>query len=820
MFRNYALLFLRNLNRQKLFSIINLLGLTAGIASTLAIYLYVRDDFSHDRFHKNVHRIYRVNQTNIWDEKDHNQIARTGPGVAQALNAELPEIELITSIHSINNFLVSYLNESKEVVAYDQENILAADSNFFKMFTFEVLKGNPETCLLQPQSVVLTESTARKYFGNDELLGKTLLINKDEKSQPFEVTAIVKDISDNSYIDFEMLMSITSFSKVKENRWSWVWTQLETFILLDKNSDIENTRLKLTPIPRKYAEATLQAAMGMSFDDYLKKGRSWELYLQPFAQIHLYSDQVVGNSKVIGNIKITYTLAAAAIFIIMLSCINFMNLSTAQFTRRIKEASIRKILGLGRKELGLGYFFEALAFCFLALIFAFASVQILMPWINQITGKNLEMNLIRDSGLVTLLVLLLLSMSILSGSFPALFLTAFQPVEAIKGKLKTGREGKRFRDGFVVIQFAVSIVLIICTSIVFQQLNFLSEKSLGFDKENLLVLDHVERVGNGKSFTNAISNIPGVVGSSYCGSLPLYMGSDVFRPEGTGDKDFKLHFAEADENYLSTLKIPLLIGRNFSLDNQGDESSVILNETAVNTLGWKMDESIIGKIIDYPNENTKFEVMGVIRDYHFNSLETRIEPMAIFHINSKVFSRMRFSLVRVNPQNSKAWESTFIALKRIWKQHAGDLPFKYEFLDQAFASRLQSQQQFASYLRIMASLALFIACLGLLGMVTYTLEQRTKEIGIRKISGATVWNILALISQGYSKLIVIAFVVGAPISYWLMQRWLEDFGNRITVSGLVFIITGVGTLLFSLLVTSYHALKAAHTNPIDVLKDE
>lgn len=819
MLKNYFVIFVRNLRRQKLFSIINLLGLTAGIASTLVIYLYVRSDFSHDRFHKYADRIYRVNQTNIWGEND-QQLARTGPGVAQALIAELPEVEMVTSIHTAGDFIVSYIDASKQVVAHDQSNLLAADSNFFKVFSFQVVKGNPETCLLQSQTIVVTESTSRKYFGDEDPIGKLLQIGTGENSRTFEITAVVKDVSDDSYIDFDMLMSMASFPRVKRNQLSWMWTQLETFILFNKNTDIETTRTKLKPIPRKYAEATLRGSMNMSFDDYLKTGKSWELYLQPLTQIHLHSDDVVGNYNITGNLKITYTLVGTAVFIILLSCINFMNLSTAQFTRRVKEASIRKILGLGRRELGLGYFLEAFAFCLLALATALAFTQVLLPWFNVITGKTLEMNLVRDSRLMMIMLFLLLSMSLLSGSFPALFLSAFHPVEAMKGKLKTGREGKVFRNGLVVVQFTVSFVLIICTTIVFQQLNFFSEKNLGFNKENLLVINHVERIENGATLTNAISNIPGVVSTSFCAAIPLYMGNDVFKPENNGDKDFKLNFAAVDEHYLPTLGVELLVGRNFSTSDSADIDRVILNETAVKTLGWNANESVIGKVIDYPNESTKFQVVGLVRDYHYTSLEKRIEPMAIFHIKSKVYNQNKFALIRIAPQDSKAWESTFIALKKVWKQHAGDLPFDYKFVDQAFASKLQTQKQFGTSLRIMASLALLIACLGLLGMVIYTLEQRTKEIGIRKISGAGVWNILVLISQGYTKLIVIAFALGAPVSYWLIQQWLQDFGNRIAPSLWVFVLTGLGTLLFSFIITSYHSVKAALTNPIDVLKDE
>lgn len=817
MLKNYFILFVRNLGRQKLFSIINLLGLTAGLTSTLVIYLYVRNDFSHDRFHENADRIYRINQTNLLGDND-QQLARTGPGVAQALSAELPEVEMVTSIHTPGNFLVSYIGPSRDVIAYDEENVLAADSNFFRMFSFQIVKGNAKMCLVQPQSIVLTESTAQKYFGGAEPIGKLLQVGTGETSRTFEVTGIVKEIGTDSYIDFDMLLSLASFPRAKGD--SWVWTQLETFVLLDKNSDIDNTRKKLEPIPRKHAEGSLQGAMNMSFDDYLKAGKSWELYLQPLTKIHLYSSDVVGNLNIVGNIKIVYTLVGSAIFIIILSCINFMNLSTAQFTRRIKEASLKKILGLGRKELGLGYFVEGFAFCLIALIAAIASIQILLPWLNLTTNKRLQFDLFGDSGLLIIMISLLFIMSILSTSFPALYLTAFQPMDGIKGKLRTGQGGKRLRSLLVVVQFTVSIVLIISTTLVFQQLVFVSEKDLGFNKENLLVIDNVERVENGETLTNAIADIPGIVTTSFCASVPLRMGSDIFEPRNYGYKDFKLNFAAADENYLSALGAELIIGRNFSATSPADINRVILNETAVKALEWKMDESVIGKIIDYPNESTKFQVMGVVRDYHFNSLETRIEPMAVFHIKSKVYSNHKFALVRIAPQDREAWQSTIMAIKKVWKRHAGDIPFKYEFVDETFASKLQTQQQFGKALQIMSSLTLLIASLGLLGMVIYSLEQRTKEIGIRKISGASVWNILVLISREYTKLIVIAFAVGAPLSYWLIQQWLQDFGNRITISAWIFVLTGLGTLSLSFLITSYHSVKAALMNPVHVLKDE
>jgi putative ABC transport system permease protein len=824
MIKNYFVLFVRNLTRQKLFSFINLLGLTVSMMSTLLIFLYVRHEFSFDRFHKDADRIYRVNQTFIWGESSNNQFASTGPGVAFALEAELPEVELITSIHTPGNFIISYTNPAKEVVTFEQDKILAADTNFFRMFNFPMTKGQPQTALRQAQTLVMTESTAKKYFGSENPVGKLVRLGSlggGDEQKTYEVTGVVKDTPDNSYIQFNVLLSMNSFPQIKRMNWSWVWTQLETFIRLDKTADVANTRAKLVKIPRKYAEETLRKAMNTSYDEYIKSGKKWELFLQPMTDIHLPSGVVYNRLNDSGEIKVVYSFIGAAIFIILLSCVNFMNLSMAQFTRRIKEASVRKILGLGRRQLGLGYFLEALTYCLIALVAAFALAQLLLPGFNLITGQRLEIDLINNPGLAGALLTLAVLMALLSSCYPAFFLSAFHPVEAMRGKLKTGREGKFFRNSLVVFQFSVSIVLMVCTAVVFQQLNYVSEKDPGFDRDNLVVIKHVEGIKDQESFAQATLNVPGVLNGSLCTSAPpAIWGGDTFSAEGMNGKTFPLNYTMADERYIPTLDIKLRIGRNFSADIAGDADRVVLNEAAIKKIGWVMDESIVGKKLEYHDKT--FEVAGVMADFNYWSLATPIEPMAVFHIKGKNMydSERDFVTLRVAGQNSKSWETTISQLNTLWKVHAGDSPFQYEFVDQAFAETFKTQRQFGKVLTVMASLAILIACLGLLGIIIYSLEQRSKEIGIRKVSGASVWNILTLISKGYTKLIVLAFVIGAPLSYWMMQQWLKDFAYRIAPSPLIFVLVGSGILILAILITSYHSVKAAMMNPMEVLRDE
>ncbi len=825
MIKYNLLLFIRNLRRQKLFSVINLLGLTVSLASTILIYLYVNHEFSFDSFHHHADRLYRVNQTFIWAENNASQFSRTGPGVANALKEELPEVELVTSLHTPGPFIVSYQAPSGEIISFEENDVFAADTNFFKVLNFPIIKGDADNAFRGANKLVMTKSTAEKYFGDADPVGKLVRVTglNGDQLLTYEVTAVVEDTPDNSTIQFDVLLSMDNFP-VKRLYGSWVWTQLETFVLLRDKADIAQVREKLKLIPRKRADETIRGAMGMSYDEYIASGKKWELFLQPVTSIHLPEQSVVGSFPDTGNIKIIYSFIGAALFIVILSCINFMNLSTAQFTRRLKEVSVRKIMGLGKKQLGASYFIEALIFCSVALLVAIGMTQLSLPLFNDSTGKSLHFDMLNDPKLLMMLIGIILLMAVVSSSYPAFFLTGFHPVEAIKGKLRVGREGKWFRNGLVVFQFSVSIILIICTAIVFQQLNYVSEKDLGFNKENLMVLKHVEGLKNPESLRNEALTLPGVVTASWCSSTPpeVYNG-DTFSAEGLNGKGFSLNFTSIDENYIPTLGIKLRFGRNYSEKYPGDKDRVIVNEATIRKLGWPLDESVIGKKVLYPNnDNASFEIIGVAYDFNYWTLANSIEPMAMFHLkNEKIYhENRRFIVLKIEPQDVSEWHSTLASTESLWKKHSSGTPFDYRFVDQTFADSFRTQQQFGKVLTSMASLAILIASLGLLGMIVYALEQRTKEIGIRKVSGATAWNILVMISKGYTNLIIVAFIIGAPLSYWLMIIWLEDFAYRVTPSIWIFVSAGACTLLVAVLITSYHSIKAALRNPVEVLRDE
>lgn len=824
MLRYSLLLFVRNLNRQKLFSVINLLGLSAGMISTLLIFLYVQRELSFDQFHEKAPNIYRINQTFIWGDNDPNQFASLGPGVAYAILADIPEAKQVVRVHPGGDYLITNAASKTDIKTFEQKNILAADSNFFQVFTFPLIKGNEETALKKPASVILTEKTALKYFGTTDALGKLLqfatIIPSGKIEFACEVTGIAKDLPENSYIQFEMLMSINTNPRVAKSNEQWFWTTFETFVLLDEHSTPEVLQAKLDQLPRKYAGPWLERATGQSFDDYLKSGKKWELFVQPLTDIRLHSSNIYNRLSDTGNLTIVYVLTGVMVFIVLLSCINFMNLSTAQYLRRIKESSLRKIMGSNQNQLALHFFSEAFIFCCIAAVIGLGVTQLVLPYYNTLAGTNLHLGVNGTAEIVLVVLGLILLMSILSGSYPAIFLSRHSAVDAIKGKLRTGRQGKLLRNGLVTFQFFISMSLLAGTIVVFQQMHFLAQKDIGFNRSNLMVVDRLEWVNDTKALRNELKNIPGVEEASWSSSVPpnLYDG-DSFRREGS-DVLMPVNFCKADDEYVKTLQLDIKIGRNFSEEIPGDKERVILNETAVRSFGWNVDESVLGKKIEYPGRGS-YEIVGIVRDFHYWTIQTPIQPMAIFHKESSMYSgQTHFMVLRVKPGDTEELKTLIAGVNKSWSKFAGDQPFQYSFVDEAFNRAFQSEEKFSHGLTVFAAMAILIASLGLLGMIIFTLEQRLKEIGIRKVVGASVAGIWGLMVREYVYLILLAIGLSIPVSVWLLSHWLNNFSYHTQISPLAFAVAGGAILLIAIVVTSYHVIKAANTNPVNVLRDE
>lgn len=819
MLRYFAVLFFRNLRRQKLFSTINILGLTAGIVSTIMIYLYVQHEKSYDRFHTHAENIYRINQTFIWGEHDDNLFASLGPGVATALKTELPEAKEVTRIYPPGNFLVSNSENKNDIRSFDEDKILAGDSNFFSVFTFPLLKGNPKTALKHAHTVVLTESTAKKYFDDINPIGKILIFEEKGEKITMEVTGVVADTPENSYIQFDMLMSMMTLPRIQLSNDQWLWTMFETFVLLDENANIPSIEARLRKMPRQYAEATLKNAMHQTFDEYEKNGKKWELFIQPLTSIRLHSNNIYNRLSDVGNITTVNVLTGVEIFIILLSCINFMNLATAQYTRRIKESSIRKVLGSDKVQLSLNFFAEAFMFCLISAAFAIGIVQLMLPIFNYMSGVPLSFDIVHNPQLLLLVFVLVLAMSLISGSYPAIFLSKFSAVETMKGKLTTGKGGQAIRNSLVIVQFVISMVMIVFTIVVFDQINFLGKKDIGFTRENLMVISNAEWAGDGESFVNELATIPGVEHVSFNSSVPpnLFDG-DQFGAVGT-DKFIPINYTKADEDYIPTLNLKLLVGRNFSKDTPADSGRVILNENAVTALGWAVDENVIGKKLTY--YGSQFEIIGIIKDFNYWALELPIQPMAIFHAKSTRIFTVGKRFVGIRTSSSQIDNQALIAASKAkWEKFAGTYPFRYSFVDKDFASTYLSQERFGSVLSVFAGLAILIASLGMLGMIIYNLEQRTKEIGIRKVIGATTLNIWTLVFKNYLYLMLAAFAISIPCCIMLLNAWLENFLHRIDITAWPFLIAMTSILVTAFVITAYHVVKAAQMNPVHVLKDE
>ncbi|HZY79864.1 MAG TPA: ABC transporter permease, partial [Cyclobacteriaceae bacterium] len=613
MLKNSVLLFIRNLRRQRLFSFVNLLGLCVSLTTTLLIYIYVRHEFSFDNFHKDIERIYRVNQTYFWTDNETAQFARTGPGVAYSVREDIPEIELLTSIHTAGNFVISYTTPSSDIIAIEQRIVYAVDTNFFKMFDFGFVHGNEEGALREVNTLVFRKEVAEAYFGKNNPVGQTVMVGEGTARKAFEVTGVV-DVPENSSIQFDVLFPLKNYPMASKS-WTWVWTQLETYIKIAPNANMNDVYAKLAKVPQRHLGETLEGVFNTNYEDYIKSGKKWDLFLQPMTELHMPTTAVIGNSMDSASKEVLLSLIGVSVFIVLLSCVNFTNLSIAQFTRRVKDTSLRKILGMGKRELTISAVFEAVTFCLISLVIAMAVTQMLLPAFSLLTGRPLRLDLLEDPNLLPGAIVLAIVMALVSSVYPVIYLNSFNPVEGIKSKSLRGPQKSYFQNGIVVFQFAVSIVLVICTAIVFQQLKFASTKDVGFDKENLALVDHMGLQKNAESIAEQLRSVPGVIDASWCSSAPPQVwDGDGFSVEGS-DKPFNLTFTRGDESYIPTLGIKLKFGRNILKENPADKNAVLLNESALRTIGWPVDESSIGRTISYDNE--KFTLVGIMTDFNF-----------------------------------------------------------------------------------------------------------------------------------------------------------------------------------------------------------
>ncbi|HTR27871.1 MAG TPA: ABC transporter permease [Puia sp.] len=824
MLKNYLKVAWRNMQRNKMNSLINVSGLSIGMACVILIVLYVRDELSYDRFLRGADHIFQVNMTTMDNGVLNTTGGNTAPAVGPALVSTYPEIESYIRIYRPGDVTVRYEQNTRTANYFTESQVLAVDSNFLQVFNFPIAAGDAASCLQQPNSIVISESTAKKYFGDTHAIGKILLYDTDKK--PFIVTAVVKNVPGQSTFQFDMLVPIRTYPEVKRRSWNWGWLQVNTYVKLRDNTPIDKPAI--TALEAKFPIMVKEHAFlhqDQTYEEFIKKGGRMDYSLMPFLKVHLYANSMNVPARLtnLGDIKYIYIFSAIALFVIILACVNFINLSTAQSATRAKEIGIRKVMGSGRAQLRLQFLIEALLYSSLATLLALVLVSLALPPFNAIAGKTLTFSSIFTNRTWTLVAALGMLTGMLAGVYPAFYLTSFNPVTAIKGMklFKTNIGALFIRNGLVVLQFGIAITLIICTLIVFRQLKYIQEKNLGLNKENVVVLSYTKRLGNHEeAFRQELAKQRFVVDASISSSIPTKVNfGDGYAPEQTETdkpliKDIGLSSFLVDDDFIPTLGLQIVQGRGFSRDFS-DSTSVILNQTAAEMIGWK---NAIGKYLDYPGNSQRFKVIGIVKDFNLTSLRESIEPFALFHASSKTYGlKTSYISARLAPGNVK---DQLHRMEALWKSFAPDTPFDYAFLDAEFNALYRSEQRMGSVFGIFTFLSIFVACLGLFGLSVFTSERRKKEIGVRKVLGASNGSIVALLSVDFLRLVVLSVVFAFPVAWISMNEWLKDFVYRAAIGWSVFLVAGSSAIMIALLTIGFQAIKAAIANPANSLRTE
>jgi putative ABC transport system permease protein len=788
--------------RQKGYSFINIAGLSVGIAATLIIITYIIDETGYDKMHAGVERMYRIASAGRL-QGTAMEIATSPAPVAEAIQKEIPQIEEVVRVGAFRTMPIGY--EDKH---FTEQIVAAADSNFFKFFSFEVVKGNPETFLKGVNKIVITESIAKKYFGNEDPIGK-IMVRGSEKSVS-EVTGVVKDVPANSHIQFDLVLSGESWEYMKNTQWTS--NNLYTYFKIREDANIAEVREQLNKMAETNIGAEIEKYVGMSFKDFKAQGNDFGFFIQPMLDIHLnsnLSDEFVPN----GNIQYLYIFGVIAAFIILVACINFMNLSTARSANRAKEVGVRKTIGALRSRLIFQFVSESLLYSTISTILALGIIALSLDAFNLLSGKQLTFSVFTSPLVIVSLIVFTLMIGLIAGSYPAFYLTSFKPTEVLKGKIRSGFKNSALRNSLVVFQFVISIALIFGSLVVYNQLRFMQEKNLGFDKENVVDLLHTFALDkNAQAFKNEVASHPSFKGASFANNLPPRVSwTSAFR-KGGSEQDFLLHIYQVDHDHLKTMGYEMAEGRFYSREFKSDTAAIILNESAWNLMGFtNLDDAVV---LTYRTEQpTPLKVVGVMKDFNYQSLKDNVRPMAILLGNEPNHEMA----IRLAPGNTQEQIAT---LEGIWKKHAADAPFEYSFLDQNFDLLFRAEQRMSQIILVFTFLAISIACLGLFGLAAYTAEQRAKEISIRKVMGASIPQVFILLSKDFTILVMVAFVLATPLAWYFADSWLSGFANRINIDASYVVIAAVVSFVIALLTISYQSIKAARENPVNSMRAE
>ena len=807
MYSNYLTTVLRSIWKYKVYSAINILGLAIGIAASLLILMYVRYELSFDRYHENLDRIYRINLHGSLMGQEIDAATSPYPLAATLVN-EFPEVENAVRVRPLFAEPMVQLGD----VRFQESNVFHADQSFFDIFSFEMIEGDRDTALLEPDSIVITESIARKYFPDGSAVGRMLRFNNDDD---LRVTGVMQDVPANSHIHPEILISFNSDEG--HDLQVWVSNNIQTYLMVRPGTNADNLEENLQTLVSKYVAPQIEAGIGVTFEEFINSGGKWAYGMTPLAAIHL-DNSIEQQIEPPGNAAYVYTFQAVAMFILLLACINFMNLSTARSANRAREIGVRKVMGAERGQLVFQFLVESILIAFLALLIALPLVVGLLPSLNAITDRQMDISFLLNPLAILYLCIFATVVGTISGSYPAFYLSRFHPQEVLKGALSRGGRNSWLRGGLVVFQFAISISLISATLIVFSQLNFMQNKALGFDKNQVLVIERAFALDEQlDSFKTRIKQLPGVINASSSQHMPGDQGDvNAFQVVGRPQAEsYALSRFTVDYDYVETLGIQIKEGRSFSRDYAGDHPGFLLNESAVDQLRL---EDPLATVLTEPTGNVEDlemeagPIIGVVQDFHFQSLHQEITPMVL-----RIDGFSRFLAVRLQANNIDA---SIAAIENVWQEMTGGAPFQYSFLDEDFDALHEGDQKMGEIFISFSVLAIVIACLGLYGLASYTTEQRTKEIGVRKALGATATDIILLVSKDFMLLVSVALLISVPVAYLIMSEWLQLFAYRIEIGPQAFLLSGMTAIVVAFITVSYQSSITANTNPSITLRDE
>jgi putative ABC transport system permease protein len=812
MLKNYLKIALRSLSKQKVYTAINVLGLSTGVASCLLIVMYVVNEFSYDTFHSKSDRIYKIALERKYPNHSTNY-AIIPHSYGDMIQTDFVEVESVVKMNGpFNNVGVSYKDASGNEKFFEENFVMAADSNFFSVFDFKIIKGDPQKMMKENTDLVITEETAKRYFGNDDPIGKTLrYFNTD-----FVVTAVCENIPENSHMKFDFLSKRND--PPQDNFTAF---NAHVYVLLKPGADPAALETKFPKMVDTYAAAQIEANLGKSWEDYKKEGNGYRYFLQPLTAVHLDPTHIEAKMKPGGNLNYVYFLSCIAALILVIACINFMNLATARSAERAREVGVRKTMGSQKTQLVSQFLVESSLISFVATVIAIGIIYAVLPSFNNVTGKHLAFSF--SPQVIGGLIFVTIAVGILAGSYPAFVLSSFNPVTVMKGKFMSNTKGSILRNGLVVFQFLISIVLIVGTIVVGEQMQFMHEKSLGFKKEQTIIVERVFALQNqSQTFIDEIREMPLI--ESAAGAFSVLggnRGGDFFGEQWTTEGNSEILTSKTmtiDDDFTDMIGFELIDGKAFSKETN-DSLSLMLNETAVKTfditdpIGKKMKQV---QRTPQGNITVEYTIVGVIKDFNFQSLHDPVTPLTIRNTES-FGGGAGYAYARVKGENLSA---ALTAIEEKWKSMAPGQPFKYHFFDQILEAQYRSEQQAGKIFRIFSGLAVIIACVGLFGLSAYTANLRTKEIGVRKVLGASVLSVVMLLSKDFTKLIGIAFLIAVPAGWYMMNTWLEGFAYHIDLGPGVFILAGLTAVVIAWLTVSYQSIKAAIVNPVKSLRSE